>query len=208
MSETSSIVYIVDDDLDVRDSVGFLVSSVGHRHVACASAQEFLSVLDDNNPSCTVMDVRLPGQSGLELQNELRRLGSTTRIIFISGHGDISKAVRAVRHGAIDFLEKPFDDQALLDRIEEALAESRKAVLSRQQALVLQTRLNCLTERERQVLALVVAGNTNKAIAQDHDISIKTVENHRHNLMTKAGATSIAQLIAWAAAPVVDEGLR
>lgn len=208
MSETSSIVYIVDDDPDVRDSVGFLVSSVGHRHVACASAQEFLSVLDDNIPSCTVLDVRLPGQSGLELQNELRRLGSTTRIVFISGHGDISKAVRAVRHGAIDFLEKPFDDQALLDRIEEALAESRKAVLLRQQALVLQTRLSCLTERERQVLALVVAGKTNKAIAQELDISIKTVENHRHNLMMKAGATSIAQLIAWAATPVVDEGLR
>ena len=208
MSETNSIVYIVDDDPDVRDSVGFLVSSVGHKHVACASAQEFLSVLDDNIPSCTVLDVRLPGQSGLELQNELRRLGSTTRIVFISGHGDISKAVRAVRHGAIDFLEKPFDDQALLDRIEEALIESRKAVLLRQRAHVLQTRLSCLTERERQVLALLVAGNTNKTIAQDLDISIKTVENHRHNLMLKAGATSIAQLIAWTAAPVVDEGLR
>lgn len=201
MSDPASIIYIVDDDPDVRHSVGFLVSSVGYRYVTCASAQEFLNVLDETSPSCVVLDVRLPGQSGLELQNELRRRSSVTRIIFVSGHGDISKAVRAVRHGAIDFLEKPFDDQALLDRIEEALAESAEALAKQRRASEFERRLGCLTEREREVLSLVIAGKTNKAIALDLAISVKTVENHRHNLMTKAGATSVAQLIAWASEP-------
>ena len=135
----------------------------------------------------------------LELQEELRRRGAATRIIFISGHGDISKAVRAVRFGAIDFLEKPFDDQALLDRIEEALAESAQALAKRQKESALNERMSCLTDRERQVLSLVVAGMTSKAIATELDISLKTVENHRHNLMTKAGVMSSSQLISWAA---------
>jgi two-component system, LuxR family, response regulator FixJ len=194
-----SYVYIVDDDAGVRDAVGFLVSSIGYHYVACRSAQEFLSVLDEAVPSCTVLDVRLPGQSGLELQNELVRRHSSTRIIFISGHGDISKAVRAVRQGAIDFLEKPFDDQALLDRIEEALNESRQALMQRAHLVAHDQRMSCLTERERQVLNLVIKGKTSKAIASELDISLKTVENHRHNLMLKAGVSSSAQLISWAA---------
>jgi two-component system, LuxR family, response regulator FixJ len=196
----TSCVYIVDDDVGVRDAVGFLVSSIGYHHVACSSAQEFLSVLDETRPSCVVLDVRLPGQSGLELQNELVRRHAVTRIIFISGHGDISKAVRAVRQGAIDFLEKPFDDQALLDRIEEALNESRRALKRRAQLVVHDQRMSCLTERERQVLHLVIKGKTSKAIASELDISIKTVENHRHNLMLKAGVSSSGQLISWATA--------
>ena len=199
MPTKNRLVYIVDDDPDVRHSVGSLVSSVGYQFVACGSAQEFLSVLDDQSPSCAVLDVRLPGQSGLELQEELRRRGAATRIIFISGHGDISKAVRAVRFGAIDFLEKPFDDQALLDRIEEALAESAQALAKRQKESALNERMSCLTDRERQVLSLVVAGMTSKAIATELDISLKTVENHRHNLITKAGVMSSSQLISWAA---------
>lgn len=192
------MIYIVDDDPDVRDSVGFLVSSVGHRFVTCASAQEYLSCLDDQIPSCTVLDVRLPGQSGLELQNELRRRGSVTRIIFVSGHGDIAKAVRAVRQGAIDFLEKPFDDQALLDRIDEALTDSVATLEQREKASSLDQRMRRLTERERQVLKRVIAGKTSKVIASELDISVKTVENHRHNLMAKAGVTSSAQLFEWA----------
>lgn len=199
------VVYIVDDDPDVRDSVGFLVSSVGHRFVSCGSAQEFLSTLDDRVPSCTVLDVRLPGQSGLELQNELRRRGSVTRIIFVSGHGDIAKAVRAVRQGAIDFLEKPFDDQALLDRIEEALADSAAALGQREKQSALDRRMGCLTDRERQVLTLVIAGKTSKTIAAELDISLKTVENHRHNLMTKAGVASSSQLIAWASGSSITD---
>jgi FixJ family two-component response regulator len=191
-------VYIVDDDAGVRDGVGFLVSSLGYHYIACTSAQAFLSLLDETHPSCVVLDVRLPGQSGLELQNELVRRRSVTRIIFISGHGDISKAVRAVRQGAIDFLEKPFDDQALLDRIEEALDASRQALVQRDKNIAYDQRMSCLTERELQVLELVIAGKTSKAIASALDISLKTVENHRHNLMLKAGVSSSAQLITWA----------
>lgn len=201
MSEKGPIVYIVDDDPDVRDSVAFLVSSVGHLHETCASAQEFLSKLDETRPSCAVLDVRLPGQSGLELQNELRRRGSNTRVIFISGHGDIPKAVRAMRLGAVDFLEKPFDDQVMLDRIDEALGESAAALREQRRHSDLERRLSSLTDREREVLALVMAGKTSKAIAIDLAISVKTVENHRHNLMAKAQATSVAQLIAWASDP-------
>jgi FixJ family two-component response regulator len=147
----------------------------------------------------------LPGQSGLELQNELRRGGSVTRIIFVSGHGDITKAVRAVRQGAIDFLEKPFDDQALLDRIEEALADSEVALNLREKETVLGKRMSALTDRERQVLNLVMAGKTSKVIAAELDISLKTVENHRHNLMMKAGVASTSQLIAWASGSALSD---
>lgn len=201
MSEIEPIVHIVDDDPDVRDSVNFLVSSLGYRCVTSASAQDFLRALDDQRPCCAVLDVRLPGLSGLELQNELQRRGSAVRVIFITGHGDVPKAVRAMRHGAIDFLEKPFDDQVLLDRIGEALAESREAIERRRRQGDLERRLSSLTDREREVLAHIVAGRTNKAIASALDISVKTVENHRHNLMSKAGVTSVAQLIAWASEP-------
>lgn len=204
MPEPGAVVYIVDDDPDVRESVGFLVSSVGYRFITCASAPDFLRILDDTNPSCVVLDVRLPGQSGLELQHELERKGANTRIIFISGHGDVPKAVRAMRHGAIDFLEKPFDDQVLLDRIEEALTESAAALLNRRRQTELDRRLRSLTDREREVLTLVVAGKTSKAIALDLNISVKTVENHRHNLMIKSGATSVAQLIAWVSEPTPE----
>jgi len=201
VSETAPTIYIVDDDPAVRDSVAFLVSSVGYRWVACTSALAFLDVLDDESPACVVLDVRLPGLSGLELQTELMRRGSSVGVIFVSGHGDIPKAVRAMRHGALDFLEKPFDDQVLLDRIGEALAASAETIRRRSRQTTLERRLSCLTEREREVLALVIAGKTSKAIALDLDISVKTVENHRHNLMAKAGATSVAQLIAWASEP-------
>jgi len=201
VSDQAPIIHIVDDDPAVRDAVAFLVSSLGYAHEVSTSAKEFLAKLDDDRPSCVVLDVRLPGISGLELQGELIRRGSPCGIIFVSGHGDIPKAVRAVRLGAFDFLEKPFDDQVLLDRIGEALAASGEAIEERRRKSDLERRLGCLTDREREVLALVVAGKTSKAIALDLDISVKTVENHRHNLMTKAGAGSVAQLIAWAQEP-------
>jgi FixJ family two-component response regulator len=195
------IIWIVDDDPAVRDAVGFLVASLGYAYETCTSAREFLDRLDDTRPCCVVLDVRLPGLSGLELQCELLRRGSTVGIIFVSGHGDIPKAVRAVRLGAFDFLEKPFDDQILLDRIGEALEASREAIVERRRRSALERRLASLTEREREVLTLVVAGKTSKAIALELDISAKTVENHRANLMAKAGVNSVAQLIAWAADP-------
>ena len=201
MSNQTPNIYIVDDDPDVRHSVGFLVSSVGYAFQSCGSAHEFLRILDESRPCCVVLDVRLPGLSGLELQAELQRRGSACSVIFISGHADVQKAVRAMRGGALDFMEKPFDDQILLDRIEEGLSISAETINRRQRQTDLNRRLQTLTEREREVLALVIAGRTNKAIATALNIAVKTVENHRHNLMTKAGATSLAHLIAWASEP-------
>jgi FixJ family two-component response regulator len=157
--------------------------------------------MDESRPACLILDVRLPGLSGLELQRELTARDSPARIVFVSGHGDIPKAVRAIRHGAVDFLEKPFDDQALLDRVSEALAASAAELRRRAGQARMEKKLGGLTERERDVLRLVITGKTSKAIALDLDISVKTVENHRHNIMTKAGVASVAQLIAWAAAP-------
>lgn len=201
MPDARSIIYIVDDDPAVRDAVAFLVSSVGYAFVACASGHELLARLDDGRPSCIVLDVRLPGVSGLELQRELQKRETPTTIIFISGHGDIPKAVRAMRYGAIDFLEKPFDDQVLLDRISEALSASSETLAEREKKTCIERRLGGLTEREREVVGLIIAGKTSKTIAAELDISVKTVENHRHNLMTKAGVGSVAQLIAWATDP-------
>lgn len=200
MSEAKPIVYIVDDDPGVRDAVGFLVGSVGYEYCLCGSAQELLDAIVADRPACLVLDVRLPGLSGLELQRVLAQRDSSARIIFISGHGDIPKAVRAIRFGAVDFLEKPFDDQALLDRIGEALAASSQELRRRAGRATMEKRLSGLTEREHDVLELVIAGKTSKAIALDLDISVKTVENHRHNIMAKAGVNSVAQLIAWASA--------
>ena len=201
MSEASPTIYIVDDDPAVRDALAFLVGSMGYGHCLCASAQELLRVLDTSRPACLVLDVRLPGMSGLELQRELAERKSSARIVFVSGHGDIPKAVRAIRLGAVDFLEKPFDDQVLLDRIGEALAASAEDLQRRAGEALVEKKLSGLTERERKVLRLVIAGKTSKTIALDLDISVKTVENHRHNIMTKADVTSVAQLIAWASAP-------
>jgi FixJ family two-component response regulator len=198
VSEDAPIIYIVDDDPAVRDAVGFLVSSVGYEFVACASGRELLERLDNARLSCAILDVRLPGVSGLEIQRELQSRNAVTGVIFITGHGDVPKAVRAMRHGAIDFLEKPFDDQVLLDRISDALAASAAALAKRGRQASLDRKLGALTEREREVLAFVIAGKTSKAIAADLNISAKTVENHRHNLMAKAGVSSVAQLISWA----------
>ena len=193
-----AIVYVVDDDPAVRDAVGFLVSSVGYDYRSCASGAELLDRLDDTRPACIVLDVRLPGVSGLEIQRELQNRNTSAGVIFITGHGDVPKAVRAMRHGAIDFLEKPFDDQVLLDRISDALAASAAALDRSRRTAMIESRLGGLTEREREIMSMIIDGKTSKLIAADLGISVKTVENHRHNLMTKAGVNSVAQLIAWA----------
>jgi FixJ family two-component response regulator len=195
---SQGVVYIVDDDPALRDAICFLVGSVGYAARACESAAELLRRIEEDRPACLVLDVRLPGLSGLELQRELYARESSARIIFITGHGDIPKAVRAIRCGAVDFLEKPFDDQVLLDRIGEALDASAAELRRRASRLGLERRLAGLTERERDVLRLVIAGKTSKGVASALDISAKTVENHRHNIMTKAGVASVAQLIVWA----------
>ena len=202
MPDLPPIVYVVDDDPAVRGAICFLVSSLGYASRAFACAQALLEALDEARPACLVRDVRLPGLSGLALQRELGLRQSVAKVIFISGHGDIPKAVRAVRAGAIDFIEKPFDDQVLLDRIAEALAASAAELKKRDHQARIERKLGGLTEREREVMRLVIAGKTSKTIALDLDISVKTVENHRHNIMAKAGVTSVAQLIAWASLPL------
>jgi FixJ family two-component response regulator len=196
--DVEPVVYIIDDDAAIRDAVSFLVGSVGYPCRTCASAQELLDILEEGRAACLVLDVRLPGISGLELQRELVKRQSTAAIVFITGHGDIPKAVRAIHHGAVDFLEKPFDDQVLLDRIDEGLKRSAAALLQREKQVQGRQKLSALTEREREVLLGVVAGKSSKAIAQEFAISVRTVENHRANLMAKAGVASVAQLIAWA----------
>ena len=188
-------VFIVDDDDAVRSSLRLLLKSAGYAAVAYASAQEFLAEWNPAQPGCLVLDVRMPGMSGLELQTELNQRGAIIPVIFISGHGDIPMAVEAIQHGAFDFLPKPFGDQDLLDRVARALAldaENRKVLMQHE---LLRSRYEELTPREREVLALVTQGKANKVMAGDLGVSQRTVEIHRARVMEKMGANSLAQLV-------------
>ena len=188
-------VFIVDDDDAVRSSLRLLLKSAGLPAVGYASAREFLDAWQPEQAGCLILDVRMPGMSGLELQGELNRRGAIIPVIFISGHGDIPMAVEAIQHGAFDFLTKPFGDQDLLDRVQRALAtdaENRKLLTQRE---VLRERLDSLTPREREVLGLVTQGKANKVMAGDLGVSQRTVEIHRARVMEKMGANSLAQLV-------------
>ena len=188
-------VYIVDDDEDVRDGFGVLMKTVGQRHEVYSSAVEFLDAFQSDMRGCLVLDIRMPRMSGLELQQKLNELGSLLPIIFITGHGDIPMAVDAMRRGALDFVRKPFREQNVLDRINEALdieTGKRKDLLSRQQ---LAERMESLSDREREVLELVALGKMNKVVASDLGISESTVEVHRSHLMQKLGVRTLAQLV-------------
>jgi two-component system, LuxR family, response regulator FixJ len=195
MMDLIPTVFIVDDDNAVRGSLKLLLKSVSAPAVAYASAQEFLTSYALDQPGCLVLDVRMPGMSGLELQQQLNMRGATLPVIFITGHGDISMAVEAMQHGAFDFLPKPFRDQELLDRVQRALA---KDALNRRefgQSDLLRKRLELLTPREREVLALVTVGKPNKVMAADLGVSQRTVEIHRAHVMEKMQANSLAQLV-------------
>jgi FixJ family two-component response regulator len=188
-------VFIVDDDDAVRSSLRLLLKSAGLPAVGYASAREFLDAWQPEQAGCLILDVRMPGMSGLELQGELNRRGAIIPVIFISGHGDIPMAVEAIQHGAFDFLTKPFGDQDLLDRVQRALAtdaDNRKLLTQRE---VLRERLDSLTPREREVLGLVTQGKANKVMAGDLGVSQRTVEIHRARVMEKMGANSLAQLV-------------
>ena len=188
-------VYVVDDDDAVRNSLRLLLKSVGIPAVAFGSARDFLAAYDPDVPGCLVLDVRMPGMSGLELQEELNRLGAIIPVIFITGHGDIPMAVEAMQHGAFDFLQKPFRDQDLIDRVQRALvadSTNRKALDEGHQ---IAERYESLTPREREVLALVTQGKANKVMAGDLGVSQRTVEIHRARVMEKMGANSLAQLV-------------
>ena len=188
-------VYIVDDDADVREGFGLLMETVGQPYKAYASAVAFLEDFHDSMRGCLVLDIRMPRMSGIELQQKLIEQDSLLPIIFSTGHGDIPLAVEAMRRGALDFIRKPFREQNLLDRINEALDiedGKRRTQLDKQQVLDL---FSGLSERELEVLELVAEGKMNKVVAQDLGISERTVEVHRSHIMHKLGVQTLAQLV-------------
>ena len=195
MQEPSPTVFVVDDDNAVRNSLRLLLKSVGLASQPLGSAAEFLESYRPSQPGCLVLDVRMPGMSGLELQRELNLRGATIPVIFITGHGDIPMAVEAMQQGAFDFLAKPFRDQELIDRVQRALAKdgtTRSALKERER---IRERLESLTPREREVLSLMTQGKPNKIMAHELGVSQRTVEIHRARVMEKSGATSLAQLV-------------
>jgi FixJ family two-component response regulator len=196
--ETEATVFIVDDDAQMRESLRNLIRSVGLRVELFASAQEFVQSRHPDAPGCLVLDVRMPGLSGLDLQKQASEAGLEIPIIFITGHGDIPMSVRAMKAGAVEFLTKPFRDQDLLDAIQLALERSRKA--REQQAAIeeLRRRFALLTPREREVMERVVAGLLNKQIGAELGTSETTVKIQRHQVMEKMGADSLPELVRMA----------
>jgi two-component system, LuxR family, response regulator FixJ len=188
-------VFVVDDDADLRESLVWLIESAGLRVKAHSTAQEYLACYQPEEPGCLVLDVRLPGLSGLDLQEELIRRGGAPPIIIITGHAKVPMAVRALKGGAIDFLQKPFSDQVLLDRIRLAFDQDRRTRQVRSECTRFAELLASLTPREREVMELVIAGKPNKIIAADLGISPKTVEIHRGRVMEKTRAGSVAELV-------------
>ena len=194
-NNTRSTIFIVDDDAAVRDALKLLLRSVGQAVETYGSAQEFLDVYSEDRAGCLVLDIRMPGMSGLELQQKLNEKHSILPIIFITGHGDVPMAVEAMQAGAVDFIQKPFRDQDLIDRINQALEKdnSNRAALGERNDI--RRRLETLTPREREVLDLVVHGKANKVIAGDLKLSQRTVEIHRARVMEKMQASSLAHLV-------------
>jgi len=189
------IVFVIDDDDSIRRSVERLLRLVDLDVETFASAQDFLRQPMPDRPVCLVLDLRLPGPSGLDLQESLIRSGHDVPIIFISGHADVPSSVRAIKAGAVDFLQKPFSDQALLDIIHGALRRDREARRDRSEIADIQQRFGSLTPRERDVLRLVIQGRHNKQIASELGISVTTVKCHRSRAMVKTKAASVAKLI-------------
>ena len=190
-----AIVHIVDDDEAICSSLRMLLKSRGIPAASHSSAEAFLAKYDPEQPGCLVLDVRMPGMSGLELQDELNRRGAIIPVIFITGHGDVPMAVEAMQHGATDFLQKPFADQDFAERIQRALALDQRNRAALEQKDQIRARLAALTRRELQVLQLVTLGKANKIIAADLGVSQRTIEIHRAHLMEKMGATSLAHLV-------------
>jgi FixJ family two-component response regulator len=198
MTGEAATVYVVDDDPAMRAALHGLLRSVGLQVVACDSARSFLETPRAEGPACLVLDIRMPGQSGLDLQTELNQLRDDIPIIFITGHGDIPMSVRAMKGGAIEFLPKPFREQDLLDAIHVGLERDRRRleVLSLDSGLA--AKFQALSPREREIMACVVSGKLNKQIAATLDLSEITVKVHRANVMRKMGADSLADLVRMA----------
>ena len=198
MTEPERVVFVVDDDASFRESLQDLIGSVGLRVEVFASAQEFLRSTRPDVPCCLVLDVRLQGLSGLDLQKQMAEADMEIPIIFITGHGDIPMTVQAMKAGAVEFLTKPFRNQELLDAIQQALERDRTTREQQAKNDELYARYDSLTPREREVMTLVVAGLLNKQIAGELGTSETTVKNHRHQIMEKMGADSLAELVKMA----------
>ncbi len=198
MSEPDPIVFVVDDDAPVREALGSLIRSVGLQVYLFGSAHEFLQSNRPQAPSCLILDVRLPGKSGIDFQTELANKNIRIPIIFITAHGDIPMSVRAMKAGAVEFLTKPFRDQDLLDAIQLALERDRAARRQQAEIASLQERFESLTQREREVLHFVVSGLLNKQIAAEIGTSIAAVKVHRSQVIRKMGANSLADLVRMA----------
>lgn len=198
MKEPEAIVYIIDDDRQVREGLLSLVRSVGIRVEGFASAQDFMVAKRADAPACLVLDVRMPGISGLDLQRKLGESGIRIPIIFITGHGDIPMSVRAMKDGAHEFLTKPVRGQDLLDAVQKAIASDRESRKERAEFDGLRARFDSLTPREKEVLDLVVAGLLNKQIADQLGMSELTVKTHRAHVMEKTEADSLAHLVRMA----------
>jgi FixJ family two-component response regulator len=198
MGSARPVVFVVDDDVSIRDALSNLLRSVGLQVETFDTAQEFLARPRPDAPGCLVLDVRLPGLSGLDLQRELLKSEIEVPIIFITGHGDIRMSVEAMKAGAVEFLEKPFRDQELLDAVRQAIERDREAHAQQRETAELRARYESLTAREREVMALVVRGLLNKQIAAQVGTTEATVKLHRGRLMHKMQADSLADLIRMA----------
>lgn len=195
MTAPQQIIYVVDDDEAMRDSMTWLLEGEGYKIACFDSAAAFLGAWRSSLRGCIVLDVRMPEMSGLELQEKLDSIGSHLPIIFVTGHGDVPMAVGALQRGACDFIEKPFHNEDLLARIERALELDSQIAARQQRDNAIASRLDQLTQREREVMQLVVAGKLNKQIADELDISMKTVEAHRARVMEKMGVRTLAELV-------------
>ena len=195
MNDSTATVFVVDDDEPVRDAIGMLLDSVDIPHESYATAQDFLDDHDSSRRGCLVLDIRMPGMDGMELQKKLNEKHSILPIIFVTGHGDVPMAVDAMKEGAVDFIQKPYREEALLQKIEAALEqdkEQRKTLGEKQEIL---RRVKSLTPREHEIMDRMIAGQANKVIAIELEISQRTVEIHRSRVMHKMGTHSLAHLV-------------
>ncbi len=195
MEKERTVVFVVDDDEAICESLRLLIEDIGLEVRTFPGAQQFLSAYDPAQSGCLVLDVRMSGMSGLELQAKLRELGYEIPTILITGHADVPMAVEAMKAGALDFIEKPFRDQVLLDGIQKAIALDAALRRRRKESYDVQSRIRLLTQREREIMDRLVAGKTNKSIALELGISQKTVDFHRANVLEKIGVDSVVELV-------------